>query len=411
MDKIKKLSLEEYDEFFRISANAYPGVPYKYDESEKRFKSIQDEIPTIDFYGLYRDNELLAVLRMHDFSMNLRGARIPIGGLGGVAVDLLHKKERVAKSLVELYEKHFLERDYPMTILYPFRPDFYYKMGYGYGAQIMQFKLDPKALPTGCGKDKLRFLTLDDSDNLDEFLQRFTNTTHGMILKYSREYEGLLKQKACKLIGYFEDEKIKGLMLFTFEKAHKDNMICNDLEIIELMYSDHKVFSAFCQFLRTQADQVRRLIFSTTNPELYHIFSDLSYGEDNMMRPVYHETAHTGIGLMYKITDLGMLIPMLADAKFGLGNLILQIKSEDTLLEKSYDLTVEFQNGSISLTDKKPEAVLEGDIAVLSSIFMGTLSLKNAVFYQQATLSDVAYLETLHNIFRTDKQVVCYSSF
>jgi len=411
MDDLRKLSIEEYDEFFQISANAYPGVPYKYDPFKERFKQIQDEIPNIDFYGFYRDDEMLAALRLHDFSMNLRGTRINIGGLGGVAVDLLHKKEHVAKSLVEIYEKQFLERDYPMTILYPFRPDFYYKMGYGYGSQIMQFKLDPQSLPVGKGKENLRFLSLEDLEILDEFLEAYTQKTHGMIRKYAKEYEGFIKQKASRLLGYFEEDKLKGLMLFTFEKAHKDSMICNDLEILELMYSDYKVFSAFSQFLRTQADQVRRIVLSTTNPQLYHIFSDSRYGNDNIMKPVYHETAHTGVGLMYKITDLNMLIPMLADAKFGSGNLVLQLKSADTLLEKSYDLTVEFNKGKITLSTKKPQVILNCNIAVLSSIFMGSLSVKNAVFYQQASLSDESYLEELHNIFRVDEQVVCYSSF
>lgn len=411
MDEIRKLSLEEYDDFFQITANAYPGVPYKHEPFKERFKTIQEDNAAIDFYGFYRDEKMLAVLRLHDFSMNLRGARIPIGGLGGVAVDLLHKKEHVAKSMVELYEKQFLKWKFPMTILYPFRPDFYSKMGYGYGSQIMQFKLDPTALPVEKEKANLRFLSLEDLGSLDEFLENYTNTTHGMIRKHAKEYEGILKQKVSRLIGYFEDGKIKGLMLFSFEKAHKENVICNDLEILELMYTDYKVFNAFCQFLRTQADQVRRIIFSTTNPEMYHIFSDARYGEDNMMRPVYHETAHTGVGLMYKITDLEMLIPMLKEANFGLGNCIVKIKSEDSLLTKQYDVTVEFKNGTIRHSSQKPEVILECDIAGLSSIFMGSLSIKNAVFYQQAKISDTSYLEVLHSIFRVEEQITCFSSF
>jgi predicted acetyltransferase len=60
---------------------------------------------------------------LHDFTMDFLGVRIPAGGVGQVAVDLLHKKEHVAKEMMAYALRHYRELGVPLVSLYPFRPD------------------------------------------------------------------------------------------------------------------------------------------------------------------------------------------------------------------------------------------------------------------------------------------------
>ena len=54
-------------------------------------------------YGVFRDGKMVGIYRNFDFTMNVRGNLVPAGGLGMVAVDLTHKKEHIAKEIVESF--------------------------------------------------------------------------------------------------------------------------------------------------------------------------------------------------------------------------------------------------------------------------------------------------------------------
>ncbi|UZM99543.1 GNAT family N-acetyltransferase [Lysinibacillus sp. MHQ-1] len=54
----------------------------------------QNHDESLNYFGLWEEGNLIGGMRLHDFQMNLFSKMIPIGGVGLVAVDLLHKKEK-----------------------------------------------------------------------------------------------------------------------------------------------------------------------------------------------------------------------------------------------------------------------------------------------------------------------------
>src|SRR3954453_675814 len=86
-----------------ISADAYPGIKATTEEDRQRLQQhlieANEKDPTVAFYGLFDAQQLLGSMRLHDFSMNMFGTPVASGGVGFVAVDLLHKKQAVAKEL------------------------------------------------------------------------------------------------------------------------------------------------------------------------------------------------------------------------------------------------------------------------------------------------------------------------
>jgi predicted acetyltransferase len=139
MSLVKPMPESDLDKFAEIVSNAYPAFPLSSVEEMERFKKNMGETYEDDgrcIYGLYRDGELLGGMIFYDFQVNLFSRMCPAGGLGLVAVDLLHKKEKVAKEMLEFFLDHYYGRDFPLTMLYPFRPDFYKKMGFGFGTKV-----------------------------------------------------------------------------------------------------------------------------------------------------------------------------------------------------------------------------------------------------------------------------------
>jgi predicted acetyltransferase len=127
MSEIRMLSSDDFEAVALVFAEAYPGLKIVSSEdrqrSRERLLKFHQEDPTASFYGLFRDRQLLGTMCLCDFAMNFLGIRIPVGGVGQVAVDLAHKKEHVAKEMMIYALRHFRDREVPLVALYPFRPD------------------------------------------------------------------------------------------------------------------------------------------------------------------------------------------------------------------------------------------------------------------------------------------------
>lgn len=159
MRVIRLLEESDLDEFNRIMIDAYPGFGVATLQEQRRFYQqtlVMRAEPNVHFYGLFEDGQLLGGMRLHDFTMNMRGILMPVGGLGGVAVDLRRKKEKAARDMVHFFLEHYTGKT-GLTALYPFRPDFYRKMGFGYGTKISQYAIKPDSLPRGSSKAHVVF--------------------------------------------------------------------------------------------------------------------------------------------------------------------------------------------------------------------------------------------------------------
>lgn len=176
MSEIRKLNEQEMRNYIDIVTNAYPGIMNPSSEAkEDTFKRLLDRQfndESLDFMGLFRNNKLLGGMRVHYHKMNLFSKLIPVGGVGLVAVDLLHKKEKVAKELIESFMNIFLEKGVSMVLLYPFRPDFYKKMGFGYGPKMHQYRISPLSFPKGPSKSNFRFLSIEDKEKLQNVISK-----------------------------------------------------------------------------------------------------------------------------------------------------------------------------------------------------------------------------------------------
>jgi hypothetical protein len=139
VDAIREITSREMGDFMRIVLNGYPRLDMPLEAEALGFSErILNEAgdPSLSHIGFFRDDEMHGVMRCHDLQMNFHGKMIPVGGMGLLAVDLLHKKEHVAKKLMEYYHGLYLEKGACVTLLYPFNTLFYRRMGYGYGSKI-----------------------------------------------------------------------------------------------------------------------------------------------------------------------------------------------------------------------------------------------------------------------------------
>ena len=113
MQEIKPLAEQDFGAFAAIVANAYPSFKIATEEDRQRlverFRARSQE-PTNHVYGLYRDGSLLGGMILYDFTIKLLSVKASAGGVGLVAVDILHKKEKVARDMIAYFLQHYKAR-------------------------------------------------------------------------------------------------------------------------------------------------------------------------------------------------------------------------------------------------------------------------------------------------------------
>ncbi|HIE05577.1 MAG TPA: GNAT family N-acetyltransferase [bacterium (Candidatus Stahlbacteria)] len=413
---VKRIPRKDLDDFTTIIANAYPGMRIVSEEDRKTFKKrIADRLKNdsrMNLYGLYRKKRLLGVMALYDFCMKLLSVKTTVGGVGLVAVDLLHKKEKVCKEMIAFFHDYYLKKKVCMTALYPFRPDFYKRMGYGYGTKMNQYIIKPSNLPKGRSKRHIRFLNKKDVNRILTCYERHFNRTHGLMQRIRYDFNSVFNDPEIKIIGYEDKKRISGYLIFGFRPARADNFILNDIQIYELIYEDQKVLSELLTFLQTQADQINNIIYDTQDDNFHYLPIDPRDGSDDMMRPVGHVTNKQGIGIMYRVADTRGLFKVLKSHNFNGQNLRLKISIRDTFLaSNNRPVIVHFVNGKPNLKRSNYDCEIKLDVAEFSSLIMGVVNFNSLFRYGLATTSNLKYLKTINKIFVTDEKPICLTAF
>ena len=416
MSQVKKVIAKDFDDFVLIATNAYPafGANTKEDRDKikKRLMKIEKEDPVLTNCGLYRSGRLQGVMRIFDFTMTMFETELLVGGVGLVAVDLAHKKEKVCKEMIEHFLKHYKKNGACLTALYPFRPDFHRKMGFGYGTKLNQYTIKPADLPAGGSKAHVRFLEKRDRKAMIDCYNRFAAKTHGMMRKCKYEINSLERQHA-RFVGYKKDGRTRGYIAFNFKSAKADNFILNNLHVLELIYENREALMELMTFLRSQADQINHIIY-TTQDDFFHFFpTDPRNHTDNLMMPVGHESNTQGLGIMYRVIDTKGLFAKLKGHDFSGVTCRLKLSIRDDFFEENAgSLIIDFVEGKPHLRKTGSyDIAIELGIADFSSLIMGVIDFKTLYKFGLAEISSPKHLPAVNRIFSVDQRPICTTQF
>ncbi len=415
--EIRPLTQTELADFAAIVAGAFPGWGLAGEEARQRLVermarwAVDD--PGSVAYGLFRDGKLLGGARYLDFTMNLHGTRAQAGGLGLVAVHLAHKKEKVARDMVRHFLRHCRERGVCLAMLYPFRHDFYKQMGFGYGSPVYQYRVLPSALPKGPSKSHVRLLNKGDLDAVLACYARQVQRTHGMIEKTTWEKARLFDRPEVYMAGCWLGDALQGYVVFSFRQPIRDNDYINDLHVTELYYDTREALAELLAFLRSQADEVRRVVFSVQGEGFHHLFADPRDGSDASLHPISHQIGQVGLGLMYRVVDVPGAFRVLQNRDFGGQTCRLKLTVHDTFLpENDGSVLIHFADGKARIMDSGEHDVeVQMDVAEFSSLFMGVIPFRALYDYNLAEISDARWVHTVSRIFAADSRPVCTTMF
>ena len=417
MTLIRKLTESDLDEFVRIATEAYPGTKLfsaedRHKMKERLLDQMEDDRQSL--YGAYRGKQLVGGMRCHDFTMNLFGKKILAGGVGMVAVDLRYKKEKICRDMIQLYLAHYRKMGAPIAVLWPFRPDFYRKMGFGYGAKISQYKIKPESIPKGNSKKHIRCFGKGYIPALTEFYNRYCLLRNGMIDETEIGFKKILERDDNQwLVGYEKNGRISGYINFGFAQAHEKSWLLNNMVIRELLFESREALQEILTFLNGQSDQIHNIVISVVDDDFHHVFLDPRNGTNNTIPSVYHESHTCGVGVMYRVLDTAGIWKVLADhnfnhqsfrAKFTINDSFVTANSRSIILDMDDGLVTAHTRGGYDFE-------VQIDISDFSSMLMGAITFEKLWQYGRAEISNKQAVLPISRAFLCDKKPLCLTAF
>jgi predicted acetyltransferase len=416
---VRPLDESEWDALIAITAHAYPGMKVHSEEDRAHYReriAQNASDPALHYYGLFRGGELLGGMSLWDFDMTLYEARALVGGVGSLAVHPMHKKEKVARDMVVAYLRHYRSRGAPLAALYPFRPDFYGAMGFGYGTKLNGYRALPAAFRASGDKRRVRLMGPDDRDALAACYERYAARTHGMFRQLGIALGRFFASAEMRVAGYEQDGQVRGYLRYHFDLPSADNFILQDMVVRELVYETPEALDGLLSFVRSQADQVRRVVVYTQDDSFHELLDDPSNGSERLLPSVYHESNSQAVGLMYRVINLRRYFELLAEHDFGGVTITLRLTVRDTLLpEQDGDTLVRFEAGHAQVLDgadaAHADAEVRLDVNALSSLLMGCVSLRALHRLGRARVSDPALLDQIDRTLSGRDKPICMTAF
>jgi len=414
MRTIREVHESELPELLRITAEAFPGMkvttPEERERAVERLAKVMKE-PIVRFFAVYEADRMVGVMRFYDFNMKLHETETLMGGVGGVAVDLRHKKEHVAADIIRFFLDTYRDKGAALVGLYPFRPDFYHRMGFGFGVKLNRYSFPPAALPAG-PKANVEFLTADDKAAVRDCYNRFRARSNGLLELPPHVLDSLFTDPALRLVGYRENGQLRGYLLFRFDPAKADNWLANNLYIRTMVYDDAAALRALLSFLRAQADQVERVIYETQDDTFHYLLPDPRDGSGNLLAGLWHETNTQGAGIMYRVIDVARLFEVLRDHDFGGVTANVALTLTNTFLpENGGRYVLRINNGQATLTDGPADVEVALNVSEFSSLITGAIDFARLYEYGLATVSDAAAVPLLDRLFRAARRPWCMTHF
>jgi predicted acetyltransferase len=411
MSTVRLVQENEIRSFVDILFEAYPMIFLSTNENRQEmtryFSAVQRSGGYKKIYGLFRGGHMLGGMLLHDFTMTVLSEKIPVGGVGSVAVDFLHKKEKVAKEMISYFLTHYRSEGYSIVALYPFRPDFYKKMGFGYGTKMHRYKLQPGNLPIFAGdRQNICYLNEKDLPLILACHNRVAAKTHGMIEKELQMLEMLFVKPEIRAVGCVVSGRLTGYIIYRFERDDDKRFLVYDMYIEELLYEDTETLSTLTAFLNSQSDQVRTIIIDTQDEYFHFLPKDARDGTNSFIGTLSHVTNTQGLGIMYRVIDAAGVFAMLANHNFNSQTCQVKITIiDDFFSANNAAIIVHFRDGRASV---EPEGCYEVEISLniaeFSSLLMGTVNFRSLYQYGLATISDEQYVSVLNNLFMVSQK-------
>lgn len=403
--KIRTATELDLDILTQMGCESFPsGYPYEdrrrlYLEHPRR--KLEEDVLVAEV-----NDKIVASLSAIPYVVWLAGARLPMLGLAGVANKLEERRRGYASKLCQEAIKRGHEQGHIISILYPFRFDFYKKLGWGAIGELIEYRFHPSNLPSYEARKNVRRFQEDDLVGLTECYQRFVERHNCLAERSIAVWQSKLKtvQKREQILMVYQTQnKITGYIFFEFKPG--GDMLNQEIIIRELIYDDHISYQGLLGFINSISDQISIVKYwAQVNEGFHYILKDPRDVEQPMLGGLVSKTGSYGFSYMLRVLDIEKALKARSNYNNITGTATLFIKDEQ-IAENNGFFQITLLNGKLEVkrVDSLKSACISLSIDVFSQLYAGSLSLEKAYFLGLITVNEMSVISWLDKALEQPK--------
>lgn len=285
----------------RLWTDAFPGE-----------RSTADRMDTLESGGPHggietvflaeSDDVLLGACRLIPCRQILVGSDISMLGLAAVAVSPGARRRGVASELCRRALAEGVSRGHLASVLFPFRPAFYRRLGWGLVGELQSFRFLPESLPEA-GDPMVEPGGPADEPAVAACYERVARGSNGLLIRDEVLWRKHLEAPATQLLVARVAGGIGGYLLARYGRKRTSDR--GTLHVRELVAEDEAAYGRLLGWISAQRDVWRRVRYDASPDENFaHRLADPRPPGYRPARHLWAESARVIRGPMLRILDV-----------------------------------------------------------------------------------------------------------
>ncbi|MHA1218084.1 MAG: GNAT family N-acetyltransferase [Candidatus Heimdallarchaeaceae archaeon] len=371
--EIKEVSGDEIDPLLEMVFYAFFSTPGDIERLLKNKHYFKEDL----CYAIYEDDKPVSGLMLKPILQNVRGTIKKMCGVAEVVTDPEARRKGYAKKLMDLSFKKMKEKEQVFSTLYPFKEEFYERLGYVSFPQLRTAVFSPQSL-VPLIKEELdgtveRINIKEGMDVYLDYIKKFQLKIHGMGIKHDTE-QARMKDEATYWLAIAKKNNGEVIGIMTY----KITGFWKEIKIRHFYFNNSQGKYLLLQWLAHHADQVNEIhlpILPGDFPEIW--FNDTFWGSKGKI--VSREWVPSPMGRV-------VIVDQISGIHVGEGSISMKIKDEQCEWNNKTYL-FENKDGILNVNEIEHydcELTIQG----LSAIIFGCYNLDDFPFKKWGDLSE-----------------------
>jgi len=209
------------------------------------------------------DGRIAGALKTTPYTQYVAGGELPMLGLAAVAVAPWARRRGVGASLCGHALDLARERGDVVSVLYPFRPEFYRRLGWGMVGELHSYRFAPEQL-ADVGDPDVHLAGPGDMPDVQAAYDRVARRSNGMIHRDEPQWKRHVESPASHVYIARRD-RVNGYMIVRYGTAKSADR--RPLYVRELVAEDDDAYSRLLGWISRQRDLWRRVRYDASPDE------------------------------------------------------------------------------------------------------------------------------------------------
>jgi predicted acetyltransferase len=301
------------------------------------------------------EGAVVAALVLYPLHAFVRGAKLPVTGIGSVAVSPEHRRRGLADALLRATLEEMRTRGDAMSMLYAFRGDFYRRFGWGLVETPVMLSVPPGTLPASDAARHVRRAVLGDRPAVQALYDRFAKERgHFAIARRPEWWERRLWGYEGEWLVHEESNAITGYLHMQVDAGDGPwKLVITVNEMVAMTPAAHRGLTGYLHGLRDQAVEI---VMSTPADAPWAAeLADAANLRGELKLTVVRSTGHAGYGAMLRIVDVPSALESLPVSPEAAGAILVEVDDE-VLPANARTWRLEAKHGELSVRPEAPRA-------------------------------------------------------